>query len=97
MRFASLLAKTALVALILGPLPARAGPEAQGRAAKLSTALGGRLDSELGESGASRCAAECAPVALRPSRSDEYRQRVAREMQLAAHSRVATLGPERAP
>ena len=47
------------------------------------SAFGGTLNSDIGEAGGLHGGADSS-VVLRPGRSDEYRQRMAREMQIAA-------------
>jgi hypothetical protein len=53
-------------------------------AAKLSAALGGTLNSEIGEAGALDHPVDDSSVMRRPGRSDEYRRRVILEMQVAS-------------
>ena len=83
MRFAGLRGKAAILVLTLTAVTAQAGPQTPGLAAKLSAALGGALDSELGEAGAMDCRGPCPAVTLRSSAADDYRRRVALERQRA--------------
>jgi len=79
----------AFVVLTAGSAAAHAGPTAQGPAAKLSNALGGTLDSEVGEAGALAHEIDYASVTLRPGRSLEYRRRVALDSRFATHPALA--------
>jgi hypothetical protein len=85
----------ALVALTLGSAATHAAPDAPGPARKLSAALGGTLDTDIGEAGALAHAIDYASLTLHPGRSAEYRRRVAVESELAARS--ARTGRARAP
>jgi hypothetical protein len=76
-----------LLLLALGSLHARANPQGFGPAARLSAAVGGSLDSDLGEAGCLAHEIDYSLIRLMPGRSVEYRRRVALEMQLAAGSR----------
>ena len=82
-----------LILLAFSAPPAQAGPEGFRAAARLNAALEGTLDSDMGEAGALKCTDPCSPVALRSSRSDEYRQRVARERLLAARELLTAAPP----
>ena len=82
MRSVDLPGLAALAVLVLGGAATHAaGPDASGRAARLSEALGGTLDSELGEAGGLAHAVDDSTIVIRPGRSVEYRRRVALEMQ----------------
>jgi hypothetical protein len=83
-RFANIFIVAFAGAFTLGSTAAYADPEALSPAAKLSAALAGSLDSDIGEAGALDHSVDYSSVMRRPARSDEYRQRVALEMQLAA-------------
>jgi hypothetical protein len=76
----------ALVALTLGSAATHASPDAPGPARKLSAALGGTLDTDIGEAGALAHAIDYATLTLHPGRSAEYRRRVALEFERAARS-----------
>jgi hypothetical protein len=73
-----------LGALAFGATQARA--DGMGQAAKLSAALGGILDTELGEAGALTDGTAFSSAVLWPGRGAEYRRRVALETQRAAQS-----------
>jgi hypothetical protein len=85
-RFANIFSVVFVGALAFGAAAAHADPEASSRAAKLSAALGGTLNSDIGEAGDIDHHVEFSPAMLRPGRSVEYRRRVALEMQMAAQS-----------
>ena len=80
MRFASILIVAFVGALTFGAPAARADPEGLSPAAKLSAALGGTLDSDIGEAGALDHPVNDSSVMRRPGRTDEYRRRVILEM-----------------
>ena len=84
MRFANIFIAALVGALTLGAPAACANPEALRPATKLSTALAGSLDSDIGEAGALDHPVDYSSASRRPGRSDEYRRRVALEMQVAA-------------
>lgn len=86
MRFANICSVVFVGALTLGATPARADPEASSRAAKLSAALGGTLNTDIGEAGGLDHNVEFSSAMLRPGRSVEYRRRIALEMQMGAQS-----------
>lgn len=79
MRCTEFVRLAALVAMAFGAVGTHAGTEGSGRAAKLSAAVGGTLDSDVGEAGALAHEIDYASVTLRPGRSVEYRRRVALE------------------
>jgi len=83
-RFANIFVLALVGALTFGAPTACADPEPSSRAAKLSAALGGALDSDIGEAGALDRPVDDSTVVRRPGRTDEYRRRVAQEMQMAA-------------
>jgi hypothetical protein len=83
MRFAGFRGKAAVLVLTLAAVSAHAGPQIPGLAARLSAALGGPLDTELGEAAAMDCQGPCPAVTLRCSAADDYRRRVALERQRA--------------
>jgi hypothetical protein len=64
-------------ALTVGAAPAHADPEGSNRAARLSAAWGGTLDSDIGEAGSLVHPVDYSSVVVRPGRSAEYRRRVA--------------------
>lgn len=74
------------VVLGLWAVPALAGPESSGRAGRLSAALGGTLDSELGEAAALKDGFDYASVTPRAGRGEDYRREVAK-MQVANRPR----------
>ena len=84
MRFANIFIAAFVGALTLGAPAAYADTEALRPAAKLTAALAGSLDSDIGEAGALDHPVDYSSASRRPGRSDEYRRRVALEMQLAA-------------
>ena len=67
-----------------GSTPTYADPKPSSRAAQLSAALEGTLDSEIGEAGALDRPVDFSSIVRRPGRTAEYRRRVASEMQLTA-------------
>jgi hypothetical protein len=66
-------------ALMCAAAAAHADPEVLGRTARLSAALGGKLDPDMGEAGGLDHNVDYSTVAVRPGRSAEYRRRVAVE------------------
>ena len=76
MRCVGFPALSALVLLTLVPAAALAGPAP---ATRLTEALGGTLDNEVGESGGLARPIDEASIVIRPGRSIEYRRRVAAE------------------
>ena len=90
MRLANVYGAAVVAGLIFGTTPTLADPQLSSRAAKLSAALEGTLDSDIGEAGALDQRIEYASVLRRPGRSAEYRRRVALEMQMAAQASAGT-------
>ena len=84
MRCTEFVKLAALVVLAAGSAATHAGPESSGRAGKLSDAMGGILDCDLGEAGALAHEIDYAQLTLRPGRAVEFRRRVAQELQSAA-------------
>jgi hypothetical protein len=89
-RFANLFSAALIGALGFGAACTHAGPEVSAHAARLSAALEGTLDSNIGEAGPLDHRVDDSSIMPRPGRSAEYRQRVALEMQTAAQSRANT-------
>jgi hypothetical protein len=83
-RFANIFRLALVGALTLGAAPTFADAEPSGRAAKLSAAWGGSLNSDIGEAGALDHPVDFSSFVPRPGRSAEYRRLVALEMQMAA-------------
>ena len=67
-----------------------AAPPSAGPAARLSAAIGGILDIDLGEAGALAHDLDYSSIRLMPGRGIEYRRRVALEMQRDAQSTAAS-------
>ena len=84
MRFLRTASAVLLLLAALGSLPAYASPDGLTPAARLSAALGGTLDWNLGEAGELDHPIDYRSVTLHPGRSIEYRRRVALERELAA-------------
>jgi len=63
--------------------PASAGPDAGNPVCRLSAALGGVLDSDLGEAGELDHRIDYSAIPLHEGRAIEYRRRVALELRLA--------------
>jgi hypothetical protein len=77
-----------LLLAFLGPVPACAGPRTVGPAARLSAAMGGILDDDLGEAGSLAHPIDYPSIRLIPGRSADYRRRVALEKIAAARMTV---------
>ena len=84
MRFANIFILAFIGAFTFGAPAAYADPEAWTSATKLSTALAGSLDSDIGEAGALDHPVDFSSIMRRPGRTDEYRRRVTLEMQMAS-------------
>jgi hypothetical protein len=84
MRLAGFMA--GLVLAMAAPASAIAGLPATGPAAGLTAALGGTLDSDIGEAGALSRPVDYSAIRLIPGRAIEYRRRVALESRLAETS-----------
>jgi hypothetical protein len=65
-----------------------ANPEHAGPGARLSAALGGTLDSDVGEAGGLAHDLDRSKIEIRPGRSIEYRRRVALDIQIALQQRT---------
>ena len=81
MCLARIMGVAVLAALSLGAEPVHGNAEGSGRASKLSAALGGALDSEMGESSGHVQELARTPITLKSGRSDDYRRRVASDLQ----------------
>jgi len=79
----------ALLLVSLGPAASLAHPQGAGPAARLSAALGGVLDSDVGEAGSLAHPIDYSSIELIPGRSVEYRRRVALEKSAAERLTVA--------
>jgi hypothetical protein len=86
-RFANILVVVLVGALTFGASVAHADPKRLTAAARLSAALGGSLDSDIGEAGALDRPVDESSIMRRPGRSDEYRRRVVFEMHRLAATR----------
>jgi len=82
-----------LLLMVFGTGAAVAGPDGRGPAARLSEALGGTLDGDLGEAGALEHPIDYSAITINPGRAIEYRRRVELERRLATQTALASRSP----
>ncbi len=94
MRHLRKLGFVSFLSMVLGTPAASAGPDDRAPGARLSTALGGTLDWDLGEAGELAHPVDYAGIKLYPGRAAEYRRRVAEEQRRAARSAMSLPPPQ---